>query len=101
MNIQCLDVMMLHQILCFCRVCMVAEFEKKFLASTKKDPAFISAGFTYWKEAVATFKRHVNSVLHQEATEAVEILPNKYKTGELLDASTELCLREFSKVCAA
>ena len=36
----------------FCHVCMVAEFERKFLASTKRDPAFISAGFTYWKEAV-------------------------------------------------
>ena len=36
----------------FCHVCMVAEFEKKFLASTKRDPAFINAGFTYWKEAV-------------------------------------------------
>ena len=27
----------------FCHLCMTAEFEKKFLASTKRDPAFISA----------------------------------------------------------
>ena len=40
----------------FCHVCMVAEFEKKFLASTKRDPAFISTGFTYWKEAISAFK---------------------------------------------
>ena len=42
----------------FCYLCMTAEFEKKFLASTKRDPAFISVGFTNWKEAVAAFKRH-------------------------------------------
>ena len=41
----------------FCYVCMTAEFEKKFLASTKRDPAFITTGYTYWKEAVTAFKR--------------------------------------------
>ena len=74
----------------FCHLCMMAEFEKKFLASTKRDPAFISAGFTYWKEAVTACKRHMNSVCHREAIEAVVLLPRQVQdVGELLDASTQ------------
>ena len=62
---------------------MTAEFEK-FLASIKKDPAFISVGFTNWKEAVAAFKRHMNNACHREAVEAIEILPKQVKDiGEL------------------
>jgi len=33
----------------FCYLCMKCDREKKFLASTKRDPAFISRGFTYKK----------------------------------------------------
>jgi len=62
----------------FCHHSMTAEFEK-FLANTKRNPAFISAGFTYWKEAVAAFKRHMNIACHQEAVEAIEILPKQVK----------------------
>ena len=36
----------------FCHLCMTAEQEKKFLASTKRDPAFISRGYTNWKDAI-------------------------------------------------
>ena len=69
----------------FCHLCMTAEFEK-FLASTKRDPAFISAGFTYWKEAIAVFKIHMDSTCHREAVEAIEILPRQVKDiGELWD----------------
>ena len=68
----------------------MAEFEKKFLVSTKRDLAFISAGFTYWKEAVTAFKRHMNSACHREAIEAVVLLPRQVQdVGELLDASTQ------------
>ena len=35
----------------FCHLCMTAEHEKNFLASTKRDPAFISRGYTNWKDA--------------------------------------------------
>ena len=88
---------------------MTAEFEKKFLASTKRDPAFITTGYTYWKEAVTAFKRHGNSACHREAIEAVETLPVQVQDiGELLDASTQsekalnrsTCLREFCRTCA-
>ena len=69
----------------FCHVCMTAEFEKKFLASTKRDPAFITTGYTYWKEAVTAFKRDANSACHREAIETVETLPAQVQDiGELL-----------------
>ena len=74
----------------FCHLCMTAEFEKKFLASTKRDPAFISAGFMYWKEAIAAFKIHMDSACHREAVEAIEILPRQVinkDIGELWDTS--------------
>jgi len=35
----------------FCHLCMRAVSEGKLLASTKRDPAFISKGYTYRKEA--------------------------------------------------
>ena len=42
----------------FCHLCMRCEAEKKFIASTKRDPAFISKGSTYWKERPKAFKKH-------------------------------------------
>ena len=69
-------------------MCMVAEFEKKFL---KRDTTFISARFTYWEEVVAAFKKHINSMCHREAIEAVEVLSRQVQDiGELLDESTKL-----------
>ena len=46
----------------FCHLCMTADYESKFLASTKRDAAFISRGFTYWKEATTAFAKHQASV---------------------------------------
>ena len=37
------------------RFAIFAVSEGKLLASTKRDPAFISSGFTYWKEATTAF----------------------------------------------
>ena len=69
---------------------MTAEFEKKFVASTKRDSTFITTGYTYWKEAVAAFKRHANSACYQEAIETDETLPAQVQDiGELLDVSTQ------------
>ena len=65
---------------------MTASHEGKLLASTKRDPAFISRGFTYWKEATTAFKKHQTSDCHREATEAVVLLPKQVlgDVGELL-----------------
>ena len=42
---------------------MTAAYEGKLIASTKKDPAFLTKGFTYWKEATTAFKKHEASQL--------------------------------------
>ena len=61
--------------------------EKKLLASTKKDPAFLIKGFTYWKEATTAFQKHQASMCHKEATEALIHLPQQVQgdIGELLN----------------
>ena len=61
----------------FCHLCMKASVEGKFLTSSKRDPAFISKGFTYWKEDISAFKKHQISATHREATEAVVTLPKE------------------------
>ena len=46
---------------------MTAAYEGKLIASTKKDPVFLTKGFTYWKrdwkEATTAFKKHEASQL--------------------------------------
>lgn len=72
----------------FCYLCMTAQHEGKFLASTKRDPAFVSRGYTYWKEATTAFKRHQSSDCHKEAVQAVVSLPQQVQdVGELLSRS--------------
>ena len=70
----------------FCHLCMTAAHEGKFLVSTKRDPAFLSRGFTYWKEATTAFKKHQASDCHREANEALILLPKQVHgdIGELL-----------------
>ena len=71
----------------FCYLCMKCQLEKKFLASTKRDPAFISRGFTYWKEGTSSFKKHTTIECHREAVEALIVLPQRCKDiGELQSA---------------
>ena len=54
---------------------MKCEHEKKFLTSTKQEPAFISRGFTYWKECTSAFKKHALTKCHSEAVQALIVLP--------------------------
>jgi hypothetical protein len=64
---------------------VVADSGKKFLASSKREPAFVSKGFTYWKEATTAFRKHQSSDCHKEAIEAVVTLPKQvHDVGELL-----------------
>ena len=44
---------------------------------TKRDPGFISTGYTYWKEATSAFKKHQTSSSHREAHEALVLLPQQ------------------------
>ena len=71
----------------FCYLCMTAEHEKKFLASTKRDPAFINRGYTNWKDATTAFSTHLASRCHKEAVEALELSKQTSDVGEKL--STE------------
>ena len=49
---------------------------------SKCDPAFISSGYTHWKEATTTFKRHQASACRREANEALVVLPQQIR-GEI------------------
>ena len=74
----------------FCYHCMRCEAEKKFLGSTKRDGAFISKGFTYWKEATTSFKKHESSDCHRVALDAIITMPKTtMDILELLDKSHE------------
>ncbi len=53
---------------------------KKFLASTKRDPAFI----TNWKDATTAFNTHLVSCCHVEAVVAVELPKQTSDVGEKL-----------------
>ena len=69
----------------FSYICMQAENERKFLGSTKRDQAFITKGFTNWRDATKAFKKHVTTSCHSEAI--LTFKGNMADIGELL--STE------------
>jgi len=58
---------------------MKCKHEKKFLSSNKPEPAFISKGYTYWKEVTTAFKKHKTSDCHHEAVEILLVLPQYTK----------------------
>ena len=53
----------------FCYLYLKCE-HKKFYSSKKCEPAFISKGYTHWKEVTTAFKKHQTSDCHREAVEA-------------------------------
>ena len=59
----------------FCHLCMRAQRERKLLSSHRREPAFITSGFTIWKEANKGFSKHQSSECHKEAIEALCLLP--------------------------
>ena len=90
----------------FCYLCMTAVHEGKLLASSKKDAAFLSKGYTYWKETTTAFKKHQASQCHREANEAINLLPQQVgDIGELLShkhsdqkQKTGICFTEFFRI---
>ena len=64
----------------FCHICMKVEHEKKFLASTKHDLAFISRRYTNWKDVTTAFRKHLVRSCHKAAV-AAETLPKQ--TGDV------------------
>ena len=66
---------------------MLLQMQHFFIS--ERNLAFISAGFTYWKEAVTAFKKNTSSACHQEAVEAIELLLRQaVDIGKMCDSST-------------
>ena len=64
---------------------MTAAYEGKLISSTKKDPAFLTKGFIYWKEATTAFKKHEASQCHEKTNEVINLLPKQVSDiGEML-----------------
>ena len=86
----------------FCYLCVTAEHQNKFLASRKRDPAFITKGFTYWKEATSAFKNHQLTDCHREATQVVfqpkEIHPIDEMLNEQHKAEKAVNRRMFLRI---
>ena len=61
-----------------CHTCLLAKSEKKLLWSSNADTAFISRGFTNWKDATKKFPIHEATIYHKEACLKIIILPSNY-----------------------
>ena len=74
----------------FCHVCAKAEDNGRLSGSARKDAAFLTKGFTNWKDATMSFTRHKVSDCHKEAFEAMITLPKT--TGDV----AEMLLKSYS-----
>ena len=71
----------------FCYYCGKADQEGK-LRATNKDLAFITKGFTNWKDATDCFHRHEKSKCHLESFELMVELPSSvHDIGEMLSTT--------------
>ena len=73
----------------FCQLCLTAERETKFLASTKRDQAFITRGYTNWKDATKAFISHLGSRCHKEAIAVRALAKQTGDVGERLSTEHE------------
>ncbi|XP_045167705.1 zinc finger MYM-type protein 1-like [Mercenaria mercenaria] len=70
--------------LAYCHVCMVAHRDGK-LSSSNLDKAFNINGFSNWKDASVSLKKHESSGCHHESVEKLVTLPEVTKDiGETL-----------------
>ena len=58
----------------YCYTCRTAEEQGK-LKNKYKDSAFISRGYTNWKDGIVSFTKHESSDCHKEAVQVMEVLP--------------------------
>ena len=66
----------------YCHLCLSAEVEEKFLASTKQDPLFISWRCTNWNDAKASFNKHIDSACNKEAVQVATLPQATRDVGE-------------------
>ena len=71
----------------YCHLCLCTEADRRFLASTKRDPAFISWGYYNWKDAKVAFTKHIESACHKEAVQADKLLKQTGDIGEMLNTA--------------
>ena len=82
----------------FCHICLTAEHDKLFLASTKRDPAFITKGYTNWRDATKAFNKHLVSACHKEAVSALQLPKLTGDVGERLSSEREQQKAENRKI---
>ena len=75
--------------LCFCHTCVsTVKTGKMKLFGNVKDSAFLSEGFSNWKDATVGFANHEKSTTHKRAVEVVVTLSQTHRdVGELLSTS--------------
>ena len=71
----------------YCNLCLCTEIEKRFLASTKHKPAFISQRSINWKDAKAAFAKHMGSACHREAVQLDKLSKQTGDVGERLNTA--------------
>lgn len=59
----------------FCHVCGKAEENGRLSSSVRRDAAFLTKGFTKWKDATMCFSKHEVSDCHKKAVEVMITLP--------------------------
>ncbi|KAI6658407.1 Zinc finger MYM-type protein 1-like [Oopsacas minuta] len=58
------------------------------MTAKKANSSFTQKGFSYWKDARITFKKHVSSDCHKDAVEMSIIIPRSCSdVGEMLSSS--------------
>lgn len=76
--------------LAFCHMCVtaVASGKLSLSAGNVKDSAFLSTGFSNWKDGTVSFTHHTDSTTHKTAVQLVITLPKTTgDIGELLSAA--------------
>ena len=71
----------------YCHLCLCTEAEKRFLASTKREPAFISRGYINWKDARTAFNAHSLSTCHKEAVQSLKLSTETGYVAEVLSTA--------------
>ena len=71
----------------FCYLCGSPEKQRKLKAASKES-AFLSKGFTNWKDATEGFRKHEKSSCHIDALQVMVVLPKTVPdVGEVLSSA--------------
>ena len=72
----------------FCHLCVKTLKAKKMTCKQGDNSSFTQTGFSYWKDATISFKKHESSASHKEAVTVTSVYPRSYRdVGELLSST--------------